>query len=462
MSLLEQAKQRYEQHRLEARKLAAESAEDGITAERREELLTQMERAADAAEAADKDVKRYERVYGLQARQDARRELTADGPGRQRRAAGTGDGTVTEDALRNRSRLIHRRRRGGHLSDRDAALASEVFPVERNFRRVIAARVMGYGGLSRDQAREWDDYVGVAQRAWANPQANEAGEGAEFVPEYFYDMIFEGAKYEGRMADDMGMTVFRNPTIGTVNIPSVTDATSQAAARQAQGTDGTTRHLATAETKLVPDKDSVLVPINSEILLGDYVGFEAWLSGSVGMWFGRRLNTARTLGTGATGQGATGLFAALTNATRTATATALVEADITALLGALDVSYWMRPTAYLQMHANIELLLIALKDPTGGNRIYDRTPDGRLILPRIGDRYSFNNRLAATPAINAKLMIAGDMTYYGVAYGGAMRVERDYSVLSDQHIIGWFLHHDGKPINVGTPRPVATLAGKSS
>ena len=452
MSMVEKLGRLYEEQRLEARKLAAKAGAEGVSEERAAELVEQMERAADAAEKTAEQLKVFQRVEMLEERRAARRELTPSGT---QRAAGTGDGEVTVEALQQRSRLIERRRRGLPMTDREHALASEMFPVERLFQRRLL-EIVRPGSATAEETREWDEYVGVARRAWSDPQGTGTNVGGEFVPEYFDDQIRAASAFEGRMADDTGMSVFRNATIGTVNIPTVTDATSKTAAHQVEGADGTTQRLATAETKLNPDKDSVIVPINTELLLGDYVGFESWLTQQVGTWFGRSLNLGRTSGSGTNEP--TGIVSGAAGIT-TAANTGVTETDVNKFVGALDISYWFRPTSHWQMHANTELALISLR--SSGQRVFDLAPDRRLILPRIGTGYSFNNRLSEIAA-GATVMVAGDMSYYGVAYGGMMRVERDYSVLSDQVLLGWFLHHDGKPINVGSAHPpTVSLAVKS-
>lgn len=450
---MDELRRRFEEQRAEARRLASESAAEGLTDERRAELRAQADTAAEAAEATLNEIEREKRLKALDDVQLPRLESATRATDRAADDILMGRDfsyePVEVDAIMRRTELNYRAQRGERLTDEQTVEATRIYPVERLLgRHLVEMARPGASGMTSEQRKAWVDHAGrmeKAERALSNAyNTATANQGGSLIPETLATQIFAAAAYTGPFADDTGLTVFRNEVNGKFNLPTIEGADKAVAGVQAEGADGTIARLSTGIVELTPVKFAVHRAASWEMLTGDYVSLEAWLSRNAGQAFGRQMNADRTTG----GNGIVGAAPAKSVTARVATFTGTLvnEAAVTALVKLLDVEYWARPGAMFQMHANTELDLLALKDGTTNARTYPRDQSGRLILPRIGNRYQLNNALDDSNFASGDLAaIVGDRAEYAVLYVGGFRVASDYEQISDQFLLSWYMSHDGAP-----------------
>ena len=475
MSLLERLKQKLEAAIRDARELNERAGADGLNDSERSDLIVQVGRAADDVDRLKGEVAIAERSAALEPLRAPRREITPDGP----RPAGTGEGPdarglPTVAQLEQRSRIKARLLRGDHVSDAEQVLAAEIFPAERLFQRVLASRAR-LVDLTPDEARAYDALMDLHERTYA---MTSLANGMALVPEYFANEIQAGFKFEGRMADDMGMMVWRNPPIGQLNVPIVTDADSDAKgpSTKAAHAAGDDRAFTTGRLTITPEKKFLFMKVPREILLGAFVGFESWRNMNAGRQFGALLNRERTsnaananiqgLATGALADNAEKLgtktvagWAVDTDAKAVA-----MEKNINDFLGRIDASHWMRvgQGMTVQMHFNTELYLGRIR--ANGQRVFELAPGTRKpILPVVGTAYDWNNRLdqPETTKSNSVVLLAANLGFYNVVYAGGMRTGTQFMVENDEVHLGWYLHTGAAFARTVRPLAAATFGNSA-
>lgn len=452
--LIDRHRKLYEQLR---RKIDAAYAE-GVDEARQRELEGQVETMTSELERLETQIETVRksanfRDYAIIVREGAVAGAGADGP----------EGTPTEANLRHRRELLSRAVvEGGtdSFADEEKVLAMRRYPAEEIHFRLIAEAAFGRRGGAPQVTPEQR----AVHAAWLETQARAVADGftgvtpnlgMEYVPDVL-DARIRLHQSDGMrpLATDELVSVTRVAEFANRNV-STMDKTAFAEPRR-PATDRSASNPATGAVTLQPIPYDRLFAFDAPLWLGPVTDLEAKIVMNAANAFGGALNRDRTIGVGAApAAGAagriTGIIGSANNATgvisvSTAAGGAITEANITALLAALPEDYHNQPSTRVMFNRATELQLYALRDATGGNRIFDIDPVSRKLILPLGFEYEVNSAMQSAGKAGNKLAMVADFSQYEVLYAlGGMRFATDYEIISDQFLIGMTLHTDGKP-----------------
>lgn len=350
-------------------------------------------------------------------------------------------------------------------------LAAKRWPVENLFLLAVRDRCHDGRIMTAEQREAWADYERTAEQATfelaltPTQQVKTDAAGGVLVPEYLDRMIRDKMVYEGPLADDSLISVLRTNSTGVMKLPVNDDIETKLPARLEEATDATIQETAFSEVTLTPENFAIQMVLTDQILLGDVISIEPYLARKVGENFGRRQNAFFTSGTG-TNQPKGVTRVAAGRKVSVAANTGVTETDVQNLKKLLDFAYHLRPSTRVMAHQGTIFDLMILRDSTGGNLVFQRTPDGLGVLLGGNGPVMANNRLNERTAGSSntefeatdQIMVMADLSDYTKVQVGALRFERERMLRSYQWLVGWNTYLDATPV---VENAYAVLTGKT-
>lgn len=172
---------------------------------------------------------------------------------------------------------------------------------------------------------------------------------------------------------------------------------------------------------LILYKYTKMQKVSEEFLMYNAVNFDEWLAGALARAEAVTENAIFTTGTG-TGE-AEGVVTGATAANTTATTDVILPAELTALLGYLGAGYNVPSECGLLM-ANVTKWYLA--GQTGNPFLYVRTPNSEISGDQLmGYKIVVNDDISAYTVASAKVILFGNMNYYGMVEKPGMVVQRN-------------------------------------
>ena len=425
MTRVEQLYERMQRELREANDLleAYHACEDRGSDEAQEKREA-FRRAKEAAEQTKADLREAEAMSQLNDIQLVRTETTPGRTTARPNAPSRGERLAVPDAqqLRDRRMLLDLvMLRNERLDDERLLRATQIFPVERLYLRVLRANVAPgsdrHDDLTNEEREAWKGYVTEHRAITDGLTTGTAGSGSEFVPDFVLAQIFASRLYMGPLAGDGLITIFNQPTFAHLTLPQVTslDTTDQTAA---EGADADAQNVDTGDLTIADTKMVYRTELSYEFFNSDITNFVNWLLVRVGEYFGGNINTRRTTGSG--GVVGRANAAAIGYQIPTARISAPNEGDFRGFFSSLPTQYFGRPTTRLMVRGETEFYMSTLR--SNGQRIYPlNMATGKLVLPRLID-YELNDALQSLGASGRKVAALGEMARLaGVYFGGRMR-----------------------------------------